>query len=654
MDPVDDKPTGVTQLPRRLGLDQAGVRNAMIQPPANSLAALLFEQAARRPHAVAITANDAQALDYAGLFQQVARVARVSRGMGLGPASRVAVVLPNGADMAVAFLGVASCAICAPLNPAYTAAEFRFYLEDTGAKAVLLRRNEQGPVRAVAQAMGLTLLEIESDGRRCGEFLLRTGSSAASTADEFSAPQDTALILHTSGTTARPKIVPLTQGQLLASARGIAHHLALTEADRCLNVMPLFHIHGLIGALLSSLSVGAGVVCTPGFDEVAVFDWIAQHQPSWLTAVPTMHQAWANRGELYRQRAPQHCFRFVRSSSSALPPQTLRQLQALTGAPVVEAYGMTEASHQMASNPLPPGDCKAGSVGLPAGAQIAIMDEAGALLEAGLTGEIVVRGPGVMHGYENNPPTNATAFHNGWFRTGDQGRFDEDGYLFLSGRLKEIVNRGGEKISPREIDEALLEHPAVLQAVAYGVPHPSLGEDLAAAVVLHADTVASESELRDFLFTRLAPFKVPSIILRVAAIPQGSTGKVQRNRLHVLLEAQAQTSFVAACGDVEQTVVALFGEVLGTAPPGAAHNFFALGGDSLKGTQVLARINNHYAVTLPVTALFRHPTAQKLARFVEAELSATAPGEDVLAAQIAQMSDEEVARLLLEQSRDSE
>ena len=300
-----------------------------------TLASLVEGQARTQPAAPAILSVRSAAIDYAGLWQQVQAFAGALRSAGLSPASRVAVVLPNGPEMAVAFLGVASCATCAPLNPAFTEAEFRFYLEDVGARAVVLLRDDHGPARAVATEMGLTLLEIQRMGDQAGTLLLSPPQQAFSEKVVFSAPQDTALILHTSGTTARPKMVPLTQAQLWASASSIAGHLALTAADRCLNVMPLFHIHCLVGASLSTLRAGGSVVCTPGFEERTIFDWIAQHHPTWTTAVPTMHQAWAAHGDLYRSKAPGHRFRFVRSSSAALPPHTLRALQAVTGAPVV-------------------------------------------------------------------------------------------------------------------------------------------------------------------------------------------------------------------------------------------------------------------------------------------------------------------------------
>lgn len=556
--------------------------------------------------------------------------------------------------MATSFLGVAACATCAPLNPAYTAAEFRFYLEDIQAHAVIIGQDELGPIRGLAAEMRLPVLEIVSDpAAPAGLVRIAAQPGHAFAAVNFATAQDVALILHTSGTTARPKIVPLSQANLLASARNIARHLVLTPADRCLNVMPLFHIHGLIGALLASVASGASVVCAPGFHEASFFDWIAEHGPTWYTAVPTIHQAVAAQGERYRQQAPGHRFRFVRSSSSALPPKTFEALRALTGAPVVEAYGMTEASHQMTSNPLPPGVCKAGSVGLPCGVDVALMDEAGAFLPQGMTGEIVIRGPGVTAGYESNPEANAKAFTDGWFRTGDQGRFDEEGYLYIAGRLKEIVNRGGEKISPREIDEVLLEHPDVAQAVAFAVPHPSLGEDLAAAVVLKEGARVDEAGLRQFLFGRLADFKVPSAMVVTGAIPKGATGKVQRTSLHAKLGMLLARSFVAPTTDTERGMQAIFAAVLGVAQVGVHDNFFALGGDSLKGAQVMARVNGQHALALPVSLLFQHPTIAGLAREIDAAVLAAASLEAELAAEIAQMSDEEVARLLADQEPSS-
>jgi acyl-CoA synthetase (AMP-forming)/AMP-acid ligase II len=292
--------------------------------------------------------------------------------------------------------------------------------------------------------------------------------------------------------------------------------------------MPLFHIHGLIASLLAPLSAGSEVCCTPGFNALKFFGWMAEVKPTWYTAVPTMHQAILARASKNADVVAESRLRFVRSSSSALPPTVIAELERVFRAPVVEAYGMTEAAHQMASNPLPPRVRKPGTVGPNAGPQVRVVDERGNTLPPGATGEIVIRGENVTRGYENNSAANETAFIDGWFRTGDQGMMDADGYVSITGRLKEIINRGGEKISPREVDEIIMEHPAVHQCVTFGMPHEMLGEEVAAAIVLKEGAACESNELRQFAAVRLADFKVPKKILILKEIPVGATGKLQR------------------------------------------------------------------------------------------------------------------------------
>ena len=323
-------------------------------------------------------------------------------------------------------------------------------------------------------------------------------------------------------------MVPLTHRNVCASAVNVQHTLRLTAEDCCLNVMPLFHIHGLIAAVLAPLGTGGSIFCTPGFNALRFFAWLDESRPTFYTAVPTMHQAILARAPRNRDAIDRANLRFIRSASAPLLRQVMAELEETFGAPVVEAYAMTEAAHQMTCNPLPPAPRKPGTVGIAAGPEVSVMDEAGALLPAGEVGEIVIRGANVSDGYENNPAANAEAFTNGWFRTGDQGVMDDEGYLRITGRLKEIINRGGEKISPREIDEAILDHPAVRQVVAFAVPHPKLGEDIAAAAVLREGMEATPRELQAFAAERLADFKVPRKILLMDDIPKGPTGKLQR------------------------------------------------------------------------------------------------------------------------------
>jgi acyl-CoA synthetase (AMP-forming)/AMP-acid ligase II len=452
------------------------------------------------------------------------------RSLGVGRDGVVALVLPNGPEAATAFLAVASHAASAPLNPAYTEAELAFYLDDLDASLVLAPAGEGETARRVAAARGIPVADVAIDeGAPAGWFRLRGDGGAKSPATAAtSRPAGLALVLHTSGTTSRPKMVALTQANLCASAANVAASLALGPRDRCLNVMPLFHIHGLVAAVLASLHSGGSVFCTPGFNALRFFAWLEESAATWYTAVPTIHQAVLDRAPRNAEILERVHLRLVRSSSAALAPQVMARLEETFRAPVIEAYGMTEAAHQMASNPLPPGQRKPGSVGMAAGPEVAIMDQEGRLLPAGETGEVVIRGGNVTAGYLANPQANAAAFTAGWLRTGDQGWMDEDGYLRLTGRLKEIINRGGEKISPREVDEALLDHPAVAQALTFALPDEKLGEEVGAAIVLREGASATEAEIRDFARRRLAAFKVPRRVVFLPEIPKGPTGKLQR------------------------------------------------------------------------------------------------------------------------------
>ena len=467
-----------------------------------------------------------------GLRDHVGRTVGRLNELGIGRGDRVAIVLPNGPEMASAFISVAAAATTAPLNPNYRRKEYDFYLEDLGAKALLVEAGSASDSVESARSLGITVLELNvPDGARAGEFELAAdldGPPVPTASPGPAGSGDIALVLHTSGTTSRPKIVPLLHSNLAASAGNIRRTLRLTPGDLCLNVMPLFHIHGLMAPVLASLSAGAAVSCTPGFNALRFFGWLDDVAPSWYSAVPTMHQAVIARSSRNPESVERARLRFIRSSSASLPPQVLHELEDTFGAPVVEAYAMTEAAHQMTCNPLPPEERKPGSVGPAAGPEVSVMDDVGTLLGAGEVGEVVIRGPNVTPGYENNPTANAEAFTHGWFRTGDQGVMDSDGYLTLTGRLKEIINRGGEKISPKEVDEVLMDHPAVRQVVTFAVPHAKLGEEVAAAVVLREGIDAAPAEIRAFASERLADFKVPRRVLVLDEIPKGPTGKLRR------------------------------------------------------------------------------------------------------------------------------
>jgi acyl-CoA synthetase (AMP-forming)/AMP-acid ligase II/acyl carrier protein len=587
----------------------------------------LVEEGARRsPDSMAILGLGRQPLTYRGLRDHQARIAAELNGLGIARNDRVAIVLPNGPEMATAFLSVAACATSAPLNPAYRAEEYDFYLSDLNAKAIIVQAGVDSAARGAAKARGIPILELEPTASApAGVFTLRPRADAPSRDPRYAEPGDEAMVLHTSGTTSRPKIVPLTQTNLCVSAGNIGASLALTPADRCLNVMPLFHIHGLMAATLASLRAGASIACTPGFLATSFFDWMDLFEPTWYTAVPTMHQAIVMRAAQAAEIIARRRLRFLRSSSSSLPPQVMAQLEEVFGAPVIEAYGMTEAAHQMASNPLPPRPRKPGTVGMAAGPEIAVMDDQGNLLPGGQTGEIVIRGANVTPGYESNPEANATAFTNGWFRTGDQGVIDGEGYLSLTGRLKEIINRAGEKISPREVDEVILDHPAVAQVVTFAVPDAKLGEDVGAAIVLRPGQTATSQQIRQFAAERLTDFKLPRHIVFLDEIPKGPTGKLQRIGLAAKLgipanghaEPQPAQAYEPPSTAVEKLVAGIWVEVLKVQPIGAKDDFLALGGDSVLATRLVSRIRDQLDLDISVAAFFEAPTVATQARVIE-------------------------------------
>ena len=470
----------------------------------------------------ALVTVDRAVLDHGNLRRHVERLSAKLAAFGIRPGDRVAIVLPNGPEMTLALLAVMSVGCAAPLNPRYRQEEFRFYLEDLR-PAALLTFDGESPVDPGVVPDGVLHIGVHGRGFSI-EFGEGDDKLFPQRQEARSAPDDPALVLHTSGTTSRPKIVPLRQRHLARSARNIAASLQLTADDRSLNVMPLFHIHGIMAGMLAPLSAGGAVICSPGFDAFKFGRWLDELRPTFYSAVPTMHWLVLARGGKPRPTT----LRFVRSSSAALPRSLLDGLRDFFEVPVLEAYGMTEATHQMTCNPLPPAEAKPGSVGLPAGIEVAILGGDGQLLPAPGRGEVVIKGATVLDGYEGNPEANAAAFVSGWFRSGDEGFLDQDGYLFLTGRLKEQINRGGEKISPLEIEEVLLGHPAVAEAVAFAVPDDKLGEEVGAAVVLAEGEQTAEQELRSYVAGWLAAFKVPQSISFMTEIPKGPTGKVQR------------------------------------------------------------------------------------------------------------------------------
>lgn len=592
---------------------------------------LLKLQADQSPNAVAIAGVGRAPLTYIRLCGQIEYTVKTLNSIGIRRNDRIVLVLPNGPEMAVACIAVGACATAALLNPAYRENEFDSYLADLNAKALIVQSGVASPAIAVAEERGIPLFTLSPMlEAEAGVFTVvaNVGSGQfpkATTETEDVVLEDVVLILHTSGTTSRPKLVPLTQANICASARKVQAALEIASDDRYLNVMPLFHTQGVM-LTIASLLEGASVVCTPGFSAAEFFKWIEEFRPTWYSAAPAIHQAILSQSGSNREIMARYPLRMIRSAASPLSPYLMAELERTFRCPVIEGYGMTEC-YPITSNPLPPSKRIAGSVGIAAGTEVAVIDEAGKLLPLGETGEIVVSGPHVMAGYLNDSANTNNTFIDDRFRTGDQGYMDADGYLFVTGRLKEMINRGGEKISPWEVEEVLLEHSAVADAVSFAVPHLTLGEEVGAAVVLRDKASATERDLQVFAANRLAEFKIPRRLLIVQQIPKSATGKVKRIGLAEKLGLKGADQApranngvpVAPRTSLEKEVAKIWAQVLGIAMVGIHDNFFDLGGQSLLAAQLVARIEQVFGKRLSLPAFLQAPTIEQLAKILAQE-----------------------------------
>jgi acyl-CoA synthetase (AMP-forming)/AMP-acid ligase II len=576
-----------------------------------SLVSLVRERALIAPDAPALLAPGRAPLVYVALIRQIDAAIADLAAAGFGRGDRLAVALPEGPELAAALVAVTGCATCVPLNPGLDAASCRVALEQLSVTALVSTATDTPSVHAAA-ALGLPLIRVVAEpDAPAGAFLFRTTPSRSSRPIEAPAHDDVVLVLHTSGTTAKPKAVPFTHRMLVAPALTRARQLDLTAADRCLCVRPLFTAGGMRRCLFPMLAVGGSVVCTPGLSGHSLVDWIEEFRPTYYSGAPPIHRALLDE-VLRRGPVPTTSLRFILSASAALPASLCREVEARVGVPLLQGYGMTETGI-IAQNR--PGRSREGSVGLPAGNEFAILGESGAWLPAGETGEIVVRGPEVFTGYEHGVG-DPQAFHDGWFRTGDLGYVDRDGFLFIVGRAKEVINRGGFKVSPAAVDAALLRHPDVQDAVTFAVPHPTLGEDVVTAVVVRTPAADASRELRDFAFGELAAFMVPSRIVLAQELPRSPAGKLDRALVAAQIEPRLRAPFVAPRDRREELVAGLFAEVLGVRVVGALDHFFERGGDSLRGGQLIGRVNSLLRVELEVALLFKRPTVAEFARML--------------------------------------
>ncbi|WP_314959246.1 non-ribosomal peptide synthetase [Bradyrhizobium cosmicum] len=590
---------------------------------------LLDFHARKTPAAPALLAPGRSPLTYGKLGDLIPQLVRTLRELGITPADRIAVALPRGADSALALIAVASAGACVPVNPDLTADELQRYFSELKLAALVTRAELNSPSRDVAKALAIAVIDfVPGPDDNPGGCAFVGPTVGPANGSGTSRGDDDAFIMLTSGTAARPKMVPLTHRNVCLSAYNAGRVLSLGPHDRLLNALPLFHAHGLISGLLTALAAGSSVICTNGFDASSFFDWMRELRPTWYTAVPTIHRALLTAAEANPDRARSSSLRVIRSASSSLAPAILNGLEAMFGVPVLETYGMTEAASQIAANPFELR--KVGSVGRAAGPEIAIMDETGRVLGSGEHGEIMLRGPNMSRGYYNDEAATQAAFRNGWFRTGDLGYLDADGYLFIVGRIKDVINRGGQKISPLEVEDVLLSHPAVLEAGVFAVPHPKLGDNVAAVVVLRRNSEATSDQLRRFARKRLAAYKVPSLIRSVAALPKGASGKVRRNALADLIATAEDGEQAQLPRNVLETQLAeIWAGLLELPRVGIDQDVFALGADSLAATQMRSRLREHFNVDFSFEDIFDSATVAALAARVE---SAAAGRETMLPA----------------------
>lgn len=547
---------------------------------------------------------------YASLQRQVARTAA---SLGAPARSdRMAIVMPNGPDMSVALLAVMSACVAVPFNPAYKEAELETYFAQARITSLLVGSERDGAARNVAGRLGIPIIEY--------------GATAARAALAPSRPDDVAIILLTSGTTGRSKLVPLTHRNLTVGARNVAESMGLSPRDRVLSMWEQYHVGGVVDLLLAPLAAGGSIISAGGFNPDLALELLEQLRPTWFQGVPTTVRALYHRAQELNPDWQGSSLRLLRSVAAALPPEWMRDLEDCFGVPVIQTFGMTEAAPLITSTRLPPAVRKPNSTGLPCGTTISVIDGAGEALPQGATGEVAVRGANVFSGYLDDAEANAEAFRQGWFLTGDLGFIDPDGELFLAGRTKDLINRGGEKISPREVEEALLAHPSIEEAAVFAVKHPTLGEDLGAAVVLRHGKIATTADIEAFAAGRLAHFKVPHRFLMLANLPKSSVGKVLRSEVAALYaEHMKQGARTEPGNGLEAALAKIWADELDVASVGVDDAFVELGGDSLSSVRILMAAEGLLGLAMPEDAARHFTTVRAMAAYLVELGCATEP-----------------------------
>jgi amino acid adenylation domain-containing protein len=597
-----------------------------------SLFTIISQQAENNPHKIAIIDSlSKQSFTYLQLKNHTESIVINLQNLGYSSTDRIATLLHEGIEMALMFLAISHFATHIPMNPAYQKEEVISYLEILNCQTLIVDGNTDLETIKLAKQKGFKVLQLEFKvNQKTIGFSLKEEKIASSLINNNNTnTSNTVLILLTSGTTSQPKIVPLTHTNINTATKNICETLQLTSEDCTIAVMPFFHIHGL-STLFATILSGGSIICLPEFTTEYFALSFQEFQPTWYSASPTIHQVILdylnNNPEIIKHSK----LRFIRSASAPMSVKLIEALEKLLQIPFIESYGMTEASPQIASNRF--NHRKLGSVGQPINVEVGIISEDGHFFSEGETGEIVVRGENIINGYENNTLANEQSFIDGWFKTGDLGYLDEEGYLFITGRCKDIINHGGEKISPQEIETVLLNHPAVADVLCFPIPHPVLGENVGAVITLQSGFETADDFfkrqliqiIREFVAQKLTYFKVPQTILIVPNIPKSLNGKIKRNNLaEKYCLAGIKNNLSAEKPDynsltlVEKELVKIYSEVLKIDNININDNFFSLGGDSLNATQIITRINNIFQVNITIVNLFAKQTIKNLAKLIK-------------------------------------
>jgi acyl-CoA synthetase (AMP-forming)/AMP-acid ligase II/thioesterase domain-containing protein len=575
--------------------------------------------AEQQPDHPAIAASGFTPLSYKQLQCVIDHVHTALRLAGLSQDARIAISMRDGPQAALAIVAVACSAVSVPLNPRQTLGEIEKCFAAIRPDALLVVEGGDSAARSVAERKGMTIMEATEKGGTLGFSIAAPKTSIAVTRGESKPDPDApAFILQTSGTAAEPKLVPYSHRNMLVTAAIAKARYNLTPQDRCLSVSPVFYAHGLKVTVFTPLLTGGTVAFPTDASKFDFSEWFSVLKPTWYSAGPTLQRLVFDKIQSRVDKTARHALRFITAGLASAPRDVLEGLQQALGIPVLTCYGASEAS-VISSNLPSPGRSKVGTVGLPWPDTVIIAGEDGRSLPPGKQGEILVGGSTVTSGYLNAPELNRTRFVNGWFKTGDIGSVDEEGFLTICGRKDDLINRGGEKISPFEIDDALMRHPAIAEAAAYAVPHPRLGEDVAAAIVLRPGMTVKPVELRGYLREQLAPFKVPRRIVIRDQLPKGQTGKVLRRQL----ADTAAESEIAAPQPVENTPVdgdlvlrltEIWERLLKIAPISLDDDFIENGGDSLLAMEMAAEVERVTGRTLSGSILFEAATIRQLAQ----------------------------------------